>query len=633
MADIVWAPQPGPQHALVECPLPLIFFGGARGGGKTDGVLGKWAIKEQAYGPRFNAIMFRRTTTSSDDAIDRSKEIYGSLGGRFVSSPQPTWRMPNGGKVSFRYLNTVEDAAEWQGRNVSDVWVEEAGQYPLPAPIDRLFGVLRSAGGVPVQMILTGNPGGPGQGWMRERFGLAPFPSKPTIRRVAINEGSINAAVIPSRITDNKILLETDPDYVERLRMVGSGQLVKAWLDGDWSAVDGAFFDEWSGRNILPPFSLPSHWLRFRSMDWGYAAPFSIGWWAVASDDYHDIPRGALVRYREWYGAVKPNVGVRMTAEEVAAGILEREKGETIAYGVIDPSAGREDGGPSILDRLRRSNVLFRPADNTRVGQRGAMSGWDAMRSRIKGQGGRPMLFVFETCRDFIRTVPILQHDPIRAEDLDTEGEDHCFVADTLVTTAKGLYSIADLVGKTGRVLSHDGRFHRFRSARLVKRDQPIVRLVFNDGSAVECTPDHKFLTATGWMDAKDMVGAPILSLSALRSKSLAVCASTVAGRASRPIAIPKSGHARAIVGQSPAVAHELVCVEVKDAGRADVYCLTVPSTGNFALANGALVSNCADETRYACMSRPWIVTEPARPPKSMNDYRARPASTTDMVI
>ena len=35
------------------------------------------------------------------------------------------------------------------------------------------------------------------------------------------------------------------------------------------------------------------------------------------------------------------------------------------------------------------------------------------------------MLYVFSTCRDFVRTVPVLQHDPHRAEDLDTKGEDH----------------------------------------------------------------------------------------------------------------------------------------------------------------------------------------------------------------
>jgi hypothetical protein len=50
---------------------------------KTDGVLGKWALKEKHYGSAFNAIMFRKTTVSAEDAIERSREIYEPLGGKF----------------------------------------------------------------------------------------------------------------------------------------------------------------------------------------------------------------------------------------------------------------------------------------------------------------------------------------------------------------------------------------------------------------------------------------------------------------------------------------------------------------------------------------------------------------------
>tara|TARA_R110000751_G_scaffold307812_1_gene431843 strand:- start:29418 stop:30836 length:1419 start_codon:yes stop_codon:yes gene_type:complete len=427
--ETVWAPQAGPQHALMECPLPLVFFGGARGGGKTDGMLGKWAAKEARYGEGFNAIMFRRTTVSSEDAIERSKQLFLPLGWKYNES-KLSWRGPGGGRIAFRYLDKVTDADEWQGRNLSDAWIEEAGQYASPAPIDKLFGVLRSAGGVPIQMVLSANPGGPGQTWIRDRFGLHPFPRKPALRRVKINEGEIDAAVIPSRITDNKALLEADPGYVDRLKMVGAAELVRAWLDGDWSAIDGAFFAEWDEkRHVLPRWSPPEDWMRFRSMDWGFAAPFSVGWWAVASDDTQfggqTIPRGAMVRYREWYGATKPNVGLRMTAEEVADGIKEREKGERMAYGVIDPAAFAEDGGPSIAQRMILRGVHWKRGDNKRVAGRGHMGGWDLMRSRLRGQDGRPMLFVTAACRDFIRTVPTLQHDPNRAEDLDTDAEDH----------------------------------------------------------------------------------------------------------------------------------------------------------------------------------------------------------------
>lgn len=430
--EVVWAPQEGPQHALMECPLPLIFFGGARGGGKTDGVLGKWAAKEAMYGPAFNAIMFRRTTVSSEDAVERSKQIYGKLGGKLNES-KLIWRMPNGGRVAFAYLDRVTDADEYQGRNVTDVWVEEAGQYPSPDPIDRLFGVLRSAGGVPVQMILTGNPGGPGQGWIRDRFGLYPFPTRPIVKTVTINEGHETAAVIPSRITDNVALLSADPRYLERLKMVGSAQLVQAWLEGDWNAIEGAFFDEWDERkHVLAPFAPPADWLRFRAMDWGFAAPFSVGWYAVATDDtQHDgrlIPRGALVKYREWYGACGPNRGIRMTADEVGKGIAARDAGERISYGVIDPAAFSEDGGPSIAERIATATdhkVQWRRADNARVAREGHVGGWDQVRSRLRGDGENPMLFITRDCPHTIRTFPLAQHDPQRAEDMDTTAEDH----------------------------------------------------------------------------------------------------------------------------------------------------------------------------------------------------------------
>jgi hypothetical protein len=86
----------------------------------------------------------------------------------------------------------------------------------------------------------------------------------------------------------------------------------------------------------------------------------------------------------------------------------------------------RQDGGPSLAERMMRAGVTgLRRGDNTRVAQKGAMSGWDQMRARLVGNGERPLLYCFSTCTDSIRTIPVLQHDPDRAEDLDTNAEDH----------------------------------------------------------------------------------------------------------------------------------------------------------------------------------------------------------------
>ena len=491
----VWRPQHGPQDDLVQCPYAEVFFGGARGGGKTDGVLGKWALKERRYGKNFNAVMFRRTTVSAEDAIERSKDIYTPLGANF-NEAKNRWRMPNGGRVTFGYLEGIRDAEEYQGRNLTDAWVEEAGQYKTSDPIDRLFGVLRSAHGVPVQMILTANPGGAGQHWLRDRYKLVPFPMGPKLLTRQLPNGAIHKmAVIPSRITDNRYL---GSDYVNRLHLVGSTQLVKAWLEGDWTAIEGAFFDCWSeAKHVLTPFTIPSDWLRFRSADWGSASPFSVGWWAVVQDDFtiresrwsddlvsrrtnrnggqdrsdadaladttmaqrfgsravdgsisgrqrrsdrnsvfRTLPRGALIRYREDYGASGPGKGLKLTAEQVADRIIERERGDKLVYGVFDPSAFKEDGGPSIAERINTKLIKarmppFREADNARVSRvqghdrGGPMGGWDQMRARMIGDGDVPTIYCFSTCTDSIRTIPVLQHDPNRAEDLDTQTEDH----------------------------------------------------------------------------------------------------------------------------------------------------------------------------------------------------------------
>jgi hypothetical protein len=122
---------------------------------------------------------------------------------------------------------------------------------------------------------------------------------------------------------------------------------------------------------------------------------------------------------------------MKMTAEQVAEGIASREATDpALRYGVLDPACFREDGGPSIAERLNRVLITarlrpFHAADNARVPQRGSMGGWDQLRSRLVGQDGRPMIYCFATHSASIRTIPALQHDMDKPEDINTEGEDH----------------------------------------------------------------------------------------------------------------------------------------------------------------------------------------------------------------
>jgi hypothetical protein len=429
-----WRPQPGPQNAFVTSDVFEIVYGGARGGGKTDAALGDFLFHAQRHGENAKGLLVRRTRVALEPTIARARQIFGEARARWHEQ-KSCFVWPSGAVLHFRPLADDAGAEAYQGHDYTRVYVEELTQFPSPAPIDKLKATLRSAAGVPCAFRATCNPGGPGHAWVKLRH-ADPGPNRLVTEAWRDPWGgppmTQERLFIPARVSDNPALLRIDPAYPARLAQSGSAQLVRAWLEGDWNIVEGAFFDKWSAANVVPPFPIPGEWKRLRSFDWGYATPFSVGWWAVADDPVtvagRRIPRGALVRYREWYGSDgRPDQGLHLAAEAVAAGILERERaaGEQVTWGVADPSIFQRASGPSIAERMAAARCAFGRGDNTRVGRAGAMSGWDQVRARIVGQGEGPMLFVFSTCRDFLRTVPALGHDPHRPEDLDTRAEDH----------------------------------------------------------------------------------------------------------------------------------------------------------------------------------------------------------------
>lgn len=428
---IVWQPQAGPQSALVACPIFEVFFGGARGGGKTDGSLGDWLQHSSQYGVDAIGVFFRRKFKQLSEVIARSKQIFKPLGAKY-NEQKAEWTMPNGARLLFRYLERDSDAEEYQGHNYTRIYIEEVTNFPSPAPINKLRATLRSAVGVPVGMRLTGNPGGPGHNWVKDRY-ITPCPAGFKVIREeteievdgVVRVIALERVFIPSKLGDNKLLINNDPTYVLRLRQAGSEALVKAWLDGNWDVIDGTFFDEWSSKNVLSLDWLdviPKRCFKFRAMDWGSAKPFSIGWYAL-SDGSWGLPDGALVKYREWYGAKAPNVGLKMDAPLVAIGILEREMlhQDYVSYGTADPAIFIRNGGPSIAEMMLLKGCTWRAADNKRL------PGAEAMRARIVGENGLPMLYFLESCEDSIRTIPTLQHDEKNPEDVDTESEDHAY--------------------------------------------------------------------------------------------------------------------------------------------------------------------------------------------------------------
>lgn len=470
--NIVWEPNPGPQSWLITCPVFETLFGGARGGGKSDGVLGEWAAHADQYGENAIGLCVRRERTQLVELVERSKILYLPLGAKF-NEQDKLWRFPNGARLRFAYLESDSDAQAYQGHSYTRVYIEEMGTFPNPEPIFKLMATLRSGAGVPCRFIATANPGGPGHSWIKARY-IDPAPTGMKIITDVIEDELTGRKIntqrifIPSKLTDNPYI--NNDKYISQLHMSGSPELVKAWLMGDWNVMLGAFFPEFNtAKHVIRQFKIPRHWTRFMSMDWGTATPFSIGWWAIVPDEFDAgleiypkqwqffegqseltgikyLPKGSIIRYKEWYGsrgaegkAVSTtenfNVGLKLTAEEVAAGIVAREFDEPknefgrarITYRVADPKMFTWDSGPSIAERMSAKpyHINLVKADNKRVPRGGAMGGWDIVRARLKGDGITPRIFFMENCVHAIRTLPVLEHDELKPEDVDTDSEDH----------------------------------------------------------------------------------------------------------------------------------------------------------------------------------------------------------------
>lgn len=441
---IIWEPHAGPQKHLLKCPVYEVLYGGARGGGKTDGMLADFAQHAQIYGDAARGVFFRRTLPQLEDAIRRSKELYGQIGCIYQKSTK-TWIFPNGATLKFRYLLRDEDAEHYKGQQYTWVCFEELTQWPFPDPIDKIRACLRSAEGVPPQFRATSNPGGPGHAWVKARY-VSPAPMGYKI--LSDPETGLERVYIPAKLYDNPTLMTADPHYATRLKALNNAALVAAWLMGSWDIADGGFFsDLWSDqKHVLfssreRPFVIPKSWTLRRSFDWGSVSPASLGIWAESDgtgEEHHNrhFPRGSLIRIAEWYTVKKdssglpvPNKGQGLSNEQLGARIGKICAGREWNGCVADPSIFIKSGGPSIYDKMKEGaenaggDLSFKKADNARI------PGWQEMRDRLEAalydRPERPGLWVLSTCTDWLRTVPILGRDSRRGDDVDSKAEDH----------------------------------------------------------------------------------------------------------------------------------------------------------------------------------------------------------------
>ena len=404
-----------------------VLFGGAAGGGKSLAVVMD-ALLRCLETPGLQCYLFRRTYRELEDSLilQAYKMIPAGLGD--YAQTKHDWAFSNGSCMHFRHCETEADRFRYQGAEIHALYIDELTHFSQEVyeflrsrlRIDRRMGVL------PVARYTT-NPGGRGHAWVKQRFvDVCPAGEvfRETIHSAVLGKDRVHTRLyIPANVLDNVYI---DESYVHELEQKPK-KLRDTLLLGRWDVFEGQVFDEWRddpagyqtrcGTHVIAPFALPASWPRYRAFDWGYAKPFAVLWFAVGE-------RGEAYLYREWYGSAAPDEGLRMHPKKVAKEIrrIERAAGEKPA-GIADPAIWASPSGQSVAGQMEEEGVFFRRADNARI------AGKMQFHKRLAFEDGLPLFYCFNTCRQFIRTLPLLLYDDANVEDVDTRGEDHAYDA------------------------------------------------------------------------------------------------------------------------------------------------------------------------------------------------------------
>ena len=343
----------------------------------------------------------------------------------FTVSPLGAVYKPTGQQIFFRGLDDPLKLASIScpAGVICWAWIEEAYEIDNEADFDLVDDTIRGefppeAADHFKQLTLTFNPW-TASSWLKARFFDAP--------------PDPDVLAMTTTFQCNEWLDEADLRRFRAMERDNPGRFRVAGL-GEWGTEGEAVFEEWRDEpahyldqrwtHVIEPFEIPPDWVIYRGFDFGYARPFSIGWFACDHD-------GRLYHILELYGcAEKPNTGVRWGPDRIFEEVrrIETEhrwlRGRTIR-GVADPSIWDASRGVSVAETGERRGVCFEPGDNHRI------PGWMQVHHRLRfDENGIPMLYVFRTCRQFIRTVPALTYDRVMPEDVDTALEDH--IADML---------------------------------------------------------------------------------------------------------------------------------------------------------------------------------------------------------
>jgi hypothetical protein len=417
-AVLGFTPNPGPQTRFLDLPDANldVLYGGAAGGSKSTSLL-MYALRACSRFPGLQAFWFRRSFPELQQSVLRMLARYGfgkALHARWNASRHELI-FTNGSVLTFGHAKNMVEASALLSAEINLLLIDERTTIP-PDVVGMLYSRVRSGvAGVPCLGIRSAtNPGGIGHSRVKAEFVVATNYGEHEIDEDASGRRRI---FIQAKVSDTPQL---GAEYRRGLQGLGDEKLIAAYLDGDWEVFAGQVFAEWRyEKHTVKPWTLPVEWRRARGIDYGFAAPFAVVWAAVDNDGrlwfYRDLSRTQVID------------------ENQAKMITAAEAGEHITWTPADPSmwAKKGENAKSPADVYAENGVHITPAHNDRI------IGWRRIHSylangpaceihRAEGLTECPMVHVFTTCAEIIKTLPALPHATKgNPEDADTASDDH----------------------------------------------------------------------------------------------------------------------------------------------------------------------------------------------------------------
>jgi hypothetical protein len=378
--------------------------------------------------PGAQGVLFRRSYRELEDThiLAIQKEVPLSVA--TYASGNHNLVFNNGSILQLRYCEQDEHVATYQTAEYDFMLFDELQQFTQYQYTGLLTRCRSTKDWWPGPRIRSGGtPGDRGHNWVMSRW-ITPWsgadqPAPLEVWKAPVAEGGMTRQFIPARVSDNPSLTKADPQYLERLRALPPEEYRMKAL-GDWNVFTGQFFTRWRSEiHIEEPFDIPPDWDRFICVDYGFNAPYAVLWFARPPGT-----KSAYV-YREHYGK-----GITLNEQVYRAHQITVDASEKIRAVILDPSMFSKVNvkGERIAAMADTWRQQFGGTTNVIRGNNERVSGWRLMREMVNWeeapQGGilmPPRLFVFRTCANLCRTLPLLICHDVNVEDVDSDGEDH----------------------------------------------------------------------------------------------------------------------------------------------------------------------------------------------------------------